>query len=109
MKAISFIKKHAMVVLAGAAIVGFSSFKAVEKYLQTSYYWFEYDSSGTVLQNQSSTPAQSALPPSHCDDGTINCAKAFTSYNMVSPGVYAPGTPAQDENNEDIIVKRNQN
>ncbi|QIH35260.1 hypothetical protein [Sphingobacterium sp. DR205] len=30
MKAISFIKKHAMVVLAGAAIIGFSSFKVIE-------------------------------------------------------------------------------
>lgn len=30
MKGISFIKKHAMVVVAGAAMIGFSSFKAIE-------------------------------------------------------------------------------
>lgn len=48
MKAISFIKKHAMVGLAGAAIVGFSSFKFVEQYDRAGLMWYPVDSSGNI-------------------------------------------------------------
>ncbi|MBL1408998.1 hypothetical protein [Sphingobacterium faecale] len=108
MKAISYIKKNSMLLLAGAAILSFSSFKAVEKYLQTSYYWFEYDATGTTLLNQTAEPALSPENPFGCDTGDQKCAKAYTSYNMVSSSDYRPGTEAL-ELGQPIIVHKDSN
>lgn len=108
MKAISYIKKNSMLLLAGAAIISFSSFKAVEKYLQTSYYWFEYDANGTNLLNQNSTPSQTPDPAIPCPGETIKCAQAFSSYTMVSPGVYAPtpGSEVLDKDGNPLILHK---
>ncbi|WP_164122745.1 MULTISPECIES: hypothetical protein [Sphingobacterium] len=108
MKAISYIKKNSMLLLAGAAVISFSSFKAVEKYLQTSYYWFEYDASGTAILNQTSTPSQTPNPAIPCEGRDVNCAQAFSSYTMVSPGVYAPtpGSEVLDEDGNPLILHK---
>lgn len=57
MKAISFIKNNAMAMVAGAAIVVFSSFKLA----QADTYWFEVDASGNITNHISG-------PSSSCPD-----------------------------------------
>ncbi len=101
------IKKNLIAVLAFTLVIGFSAFKAVEKSLEDTYYWFEYDPSGTTLENQTSEPSADSEPPAGCNGDQVNCAKAFTSFTMLSPGVYAPGTAALDENNQEIIRHKN--
>ncbi len=56
MKAISFIKKHATVMLAGAAIIGFSSFKIAENYNKAGLMWYPVDSSGNISSTGSTSP-----------------------------------------------------
>ncbi|WP_164112597.1 MULTISPECIES: hypothetical protein [Sphingobacterium] len=105
MKAISYIKKNSMLLLAGAAVISFSSFKAVEKYLQTSYYWFEYDASGHII-NQDTMPDPSATNPYACEGDEEKCAQAYTSVTLLASGKYAPGTPAL-ENGQEVVRFRN--
>lgn len=105
MKAISYIKKNSMLLLAGAAIISFSSFKAVEKYLQNSYYWFEYDASGNII-NPDTMPDPSTTNPFECEGVQEKCAQAYTSVALLPSGKYAPGTPAL-ENGQEVIRFRN--
>lgn len=54
MKAISFIKKHAMVVFAGAAIIGFSSFKLIDRTAQSEVTFIYTPGAGDTPYEQSS-------------------------------------------------------
>jgi len=99
------IKKNLIAVLAFTLVIGFSAFKAVEKSLEDTYYWFEYDEDGEELLNQENAPVLSPDNPFGCSTGDQNCAQAFTSYNMVTPNDFEPGTPAS-QNGQPIIVHR---
>lgn len=84
MKAITFIKKNAMALVATIAILGFSSFKLVEKFDQPiDEVWFEfnstlnpgdsgYDSALTNPSNYSNTG--SPTNPSQCSSTPKVCA-----------------------------------
>lgn len=55
----------------------------------TSYYWFQTQNDGTVIDATSVPPFQ-ATDPLGCTSGTKGCSKAFTSYQQMAPNDYAP-------------------
>lgn len=94
-----------MALVAAFTIIGFFAFKAIEKSVETSYYWFEFDEEGEELLNQENEPTLSPDNPFGCSEGDQNCAQAYTSYNMVAPDEFEPGTAAS-QNGQPIIVHR---
>ncbi|MGF7028337.1 MULTISPECIES: hypothetical protein [Sphingobacterium] len=84
MKAISFIKNNAMAMVAGAAIVVFSSFKLAEKIIfPADEVWFEFNSSlnpgDSGYETAITTPSNytntgSATNPSQCSSTPKVCA-----------------------------------
>lgn len=61
----------------------------------TDPYWFQTDASGNVI-NATSVPPQQAADPFGCAGGTRGCSKSYTSYMVISPGVYGPSGSLQD-------------
>lgn len=60
----------------------------------TSYYWFQTQNDGTVI-NATSVPPLQATDPFGCSTGINGCSKAFTSYQQMGPNDYAPSGTLQ--------------
>lgn len=58
-------------------------------------YWFKTQADGTVI-NSNGVPPQQASDPFGCTSGTNGCSKSYTSYTLVSPGVYGPAGTLQN-------------
>lgn len=63
MKLIEIIKKNGMLLVAGLAVIGFSSFKMIEKTKFAGEKWFEY--TNATNDNDESNPANYVLTPSN--------------------------------------------
>ena len=71
MKIIQILKNNAMLLIAGLAIVGFSSFKLAK----ADTYWFEVDASGNIGDNISG-------PGSACPDTDKEQVCAYPRYEL---------------------------
>ncbi len=71
MKAISYIKKNSMLLLAGAAIIGFSSFKLAEKFAAPQSGWYQVTPDPTDPEDKSlqviGAFVSTAAPSGACD------------------------------------------
>ncbi|QEC67921.1 hypothetical protein FRZ67_11645 [Panacibacter ginsenosidivorans] len=52
-------------------------------------YWFTTDDNGNV-NNSMGVPPQQSSDPFGCSGTVKGCSKAYTSYVLISPGVYGP-------------------
>lgn len=80
-----------------AALFAFSSFAFTGKNANAllNPYWFRTQGDGTVI-NSNGIPPQQASDPFGCTSGSVGCSKSYTSYKLVSPGVYGPDGTLQD-------------
>lgn len=79
------------------ALLTISSFAFTTKaeHPLTNPFWFRTQSDGTVI-NSNGIPPQQASDPFGCTTGSVGCSKSYTSYKLVSPGVYGPDGTLQD-------------
>jgi hypothetical protein len=71
------------------AVAAFAFTKADKESPLTSFYWFQTDINGTVIDATSVPPFQ-ASDPFGCSTGLKGCSKAYDSYHQLSPNDYAP-------------------
>lgn len=76
------------------AVTAFAFTKADHNAKFVDPYWFRTQNDGTVI-NASSVPPQQAADPFGCTSGTNGCSKSYSSYTMISPGVYGPAGTLQ--------------
>jgi hypothetical protein len=71
------------------AVAAFAFTKADKKSPLTSFYWFQTQNNGTVIDATSVPPFQST-DPFGCTSGVNGCSKAYDSYHQLGPNDYAP-------------------
>ena len=52
-------------------------------------YWFTTDDAGNV-NNSMGVPPQQSTDPFGCNGTVKFCSRAYSSYSLISPGVYGP-------------------
>lgn len=80
-----------------AVILAVSAFAFTHKSIDNGFvnpYWFQTQADGTVI-NSNGVPPQQSADPFGCTSGTKGCSKAYSSYTLISPGVYGPAGTLQ--------------
>lgn len=82
-------KKLLIGLTAAVLAIGTFAFTAKTESALTNPFWFRTQSDGTVI-NSTGVPPQQAADPFGCSSGPVGCSKSYSSYKLVSPGVYGP-------------------